>query len=370
MPIKSNSMSAILFSISLLSFTGLFFFRKVAKKVGLIDKPTQRKTHKDSVPLVGGLSIFTTITIYALVNLSMIEGLRTYLICSAILVTVSALDDKYDINPWVRLFIQAAISIYLVWSTNLYMHDLGNLFGTGPIKLSIIFGGVITMLGIIGAINAFNMVDGIDGLLGGLAIMSFAALAYLFAATHTTELMTLCFVFIAATLPYVLLNLGIPFGCKFKVFMGDAGSVFFGFTLIWLLLNASQNYDSISIRPVTALWVIALPLMDMVAIMIRRIRKGVSPLKPDREHIHHIFQRFGFSTVATLFILCSIAGLFAAFGIWGQLNAIPEHVMFVAFLVIFFIYYLTLSNIWKVTSFFRKHIYRKPRPHINSNNRF
>ncbi|TOH26453.1 hypothetical protein CGI84_24060, partial [Vibrio parahaemolyticus] len=84
----------------------------------------------------------------------------------------------------------------------------------------------------------------------------------------------------------------------------------------------------------------------------------------------HIFQRFGFSTVATLFILCSIAGLFAAFGIWGQLNAIPEHVMFVAFLVIFFIYYLTLSNIWKVTSFFRKHIYRKPRPHINSNNRF
>ncbi|MFA0071872.1 undecaprenyl-phosphate alpha-N-acetylglucosaminyl 1-phosphate transferase, partial [Vibrio breoganii] len=98
----------------------------------------------------------------------------------------------------------------------------------------------------------------------------------------------LCVVFIVAIIPYILMNLGI-LGRERKVFMGDAGSMMIGFTVIWLLLGASQDPSESLMRPITALWLIAVPLMDMAAIMFRRVRRGVSPFKPDREHLHHIF---------------------------------------------------------------------------------
>ncbi len=99
---------------------------------------------------------------------------------------------------------------------------------------------------------------------------------------------------IAAILPYILLNLG-ALGRRYKVFMGDAGSTMIGFTIIWILLETTQGKTH-PISPVTALWIIAIPLMDMVAIMYRRLRKGMSPFSPDRQHIHHLIMRAGFTS--------------------------------------------------------------------------
>jgi UDP-GlcNAc:undecaprenyl-phosphate GlcNAc-1-phosphate transferase len=99
-------------------------------------------------------------------------------------------------------------------------------------------------------------------------------------------------------IPYALINLGI-LGRKRQIFMGDAGSMMIGFTVIWLLLGASQANNQILMRPVTALCIIALPLMDMAAIMYRRIKRGRSPFRPDRVHLHHICQRAGLSKAQT-----------------------------------------------------------------------
>lgn len=351
-------MSTTLLGVAFISFIGLFLFRKLTRYIGLMDIPTLRKAHSKPTPLAGGLAIFSTILTCYMFGLYHLDGFDLFIALSAILVIVSAIDDKYDISVWLRLSIQAIVSLVLISQSNLYLHDLGNLIGGGFIHLSTFSGYVITVLGIIGAINAFNMVDGIDGLLGGLAIVSISAISYLFAIYNQPDLMVLCFTYIAALLPYVMMNLGIPFGSKFKIFMGDAGSVFIGFSIIWLILNASQSNTAHSIRPVTALWIIAVPLMDMVVTMIRRIRKGHSPLKPDREHIHHIFQRLGFSPTKTLIILCLIAYALAAVGIWGQVNNISERLMFLSFLTIFAIYYCIVSYIWRITTFARKHIIR------------
>lgn len=91
------------------------------------------------------------------------------------------------------------------------------------------------------------------------------------------------------------MNLGVV-GFNRKVFMGDVGSMMIGFTVIWLLIGASQTLSNTIIRTVTALWLIAVPLMDMLAIMIRSIKQGKSLFKPDREHLHHICQSIGCST--------------------------------------------------------------------------
>ncbi len=97
-------------------------------------------------------------------------------------------------------------------------------------------------------------------------------------------------------------------------------------------------------RPVTALWLIAVPLMDMAAIMIRRIRRGDSPFKPDREHLHHIFQRLGFSSTQTLIAISTIAMGYAAVGIAGEVYDISEYIMFYSFIACFGVYLYLLRN--------------------------
>ncbi len=154
------------------------------------------------------------------------------------------------------------------------------------------------------------------------------------------------------------MNLGL-LGKKRKIFMGDAGSMMIGFTVIWVLLSASQSTNDPLMRPVTALWLIALPLMDMAAIMIRRIRRGDSPFKPDREHLHHIFQRMGLNSRQTLFAICCLASALTAFGLYGEVTGLSEAFMFYAFITCFALYAYCLSHIWKITKFVRAFVGKK-----------
>jgi UDP-GlcNAc:undecaprenyl-phosphate GlcNAc-1-phosphate transferase len=99
-------------------------------------------------------------------------------------------------------------------------------------------------------------------------------------------------------------------------------------------------------RPVTALWIIALPLMDMAAIMYRRIKRGRSPFRPDRDHLHHICQRAGLKNVQTLIVICSLASVFAGIGIVGEYYKVHEGIMFAGFLGCFMTYSILLLRNW------------------------
>jgi UDP-GlcNAc:undecaprenyl-phosphate GlcNAc-1-phosphate transferase len=314
--------------------------------------------HNGAVPLVGGLSICLVLAQYLTFNPDTIEHSWLYLLCICVLTIVGAVDDKTDLSFKVRLGIQAILSIVMMKVAGLELNNLGDMFGIGEVSLGWA-GSVITIVAVIGAINAFNMVDGIDGLLGGLSIVTFGALAFLLQVDSQHGLAYLCVVIIVAMLPYIFMNLGI-LGRERKVFMGDAGSMMIGFTVIWLLLGVSQTGSSEPLmRPVTALWLIAVPLMDMAAIMIRRIRRGDSPFKPDREHLHHIFQRIGLGPKKTLVAICFIASLYAGFGIYGEATNISEATMFSLFVLCFVIYSMILSYIWKITSYIRGRVNAK-----------
>ena len=263
----------------------------------------------------------------------MINHANLYM-CSIVgLTAVGALDDRFDLSVKIRMLVQAIISVAMIYFAKAELVTLGNILGFGEIALSYGYiGGVITVVAVIGCINAFNMVDGIDGLLGGLSVVTFGAIGILLGMSNEQSLSYLCLLLVVCMIPYIIMNLGLV-GRERKVFMGDAGSMMIGFTVIWLLIGASQTPGNPMIRPVTALWLIALPLMDMVAIMIRRIKQGKSPFKPDREHLHHICQRLGCSPTQTLILICSIAAAFAGVGIIGEVFAIPEFLMFYSFIV-------------------------------------
>ncbi|EKO3680651.1 UDP-N-acetylglucosamine--undecaprenyl-phosphate N-acetylglucosaminephosphotransferase [Vibrio metschnikovii] len=336
------------------SFCTLFLMRKIAKRIGLVDKPNARKLHEGVVPLVGGISITLVLAQFIVFKPDLIKYSEWYLASIVVLTLIGALDDKYDLSVRIRIAAQVLLSLMMMKVVGLELHYLGNILGFGVIDLGWL-GSIVTIFAVIGAINAFNMVDGIDGLLGGLSIVTFGALAILLNFDGHIGLAYLCAAIIVIMLPYIFMNLGI-LGRQRKVFMGDAGSMMIGFSVIWILLGVSQTSSQPLLRPVTALWLIAIPLMDMAAIMMRRIRRGHSPFKPDREHLHHICQRLGLSSRQTLMAICSLAALFAAFGIYGESRQFSEAFMFYSFMFCFILYSVVLSYIWRITSFIKKRL--------------
>ncbi|MEM5512859.1 UDP-N-acetylglucosamine--undecaprenyl-phosphate N-acetylglucosaminephosphotransferase [Pseudoalteromonas sp. AS84] len=337
-----------------ISFAVLFLMRKVAREIGLVDKPSGRKLHTGNVPLVGGVSICITIVQYIYTHPDIINYTNLYMYCIVGLTTIGALDDRFDLSVKIRMLVQAVVSIAMIYFAKAELVTLGNILGFGDISLGYGYvGGMITIFAVIGCINAFNMVDGIDGLLGGLSVVTFAAIGILLSMSNEQSLSYLCLLLVVCMIPYIVMNLGL-IGRERKVFMGDAGSMMIGFTVIWLLIGASQTPGNPMIRPVTALWLIALPLMDMTAIMIRRIKQGKSPFKPDREHLHHICQRLGCSPTQTLILICSIAAVFAVVGIIGEVFLIPEFLMFYSFIIMFAAYLIVLINYCKIINFFRR----------------
>ncbi|AUY26907.1 MAG: UDP-N-acetylglucosamine--undecaprenyl-phosphate N-acetylglucosaminephosphotransferase [Mixta calida] len=345
-------MSTELGLIFLFSLAFLFFARKAAKKVGLVDRPNYRKRHQGLIPLVGGISVYAGICFTFFITNYYLPHAMLYLACAGVLVLVGALDDRFDISVKFRAVVQAAIAIVMMVVGKLYLLSLGYIIG--PMELVVgPFGYVLTLFAVWAAINAFNMVDGIDGLLGGLSCVTFGAMGIILFFDGQHSLAMWCFAMIAATLPYILLNLGV-FGKRYKVFMGDAGSTLIGFTIIWILLETTQGITH-PITPVTALWLIAIPLMDMVAIMYRRLRKGMSPFSADRQHIHHLIMRAGFTSRQAFVLITLAAALLAGVGVLGEYLAfIPEWVMLLLFLFAFFLYGYCIKRAWRVARMIKR----------------
>ena len=122
--------------------------------------------------------------------------------------------------------------------------------------------------------------------------------------------------------------------------------MFVGLSVIWLLTMGTQGVQS-SFRPVTALWICAIPLMDMLAIVVRRYKNGKSPFKPDRDHLHHILQRAGLSSRQTLVAISIAAAVMSFIGLVGEYFNVTDLIMLIGFMLMFIIYNLAIRHITK-----------------------
>lgn len=331
------------------AFMAIKFFNPIAVEVGLVDKPNERKQHCGHIPLIGGISIFLAVLAASLLWLPNTLELRMYLIASAMMVFIGVLDDKFDLRVRIRIIGQIIIASLMIYGVGGYVTDLGDLFGFGNVTLGSM-GILFTYVAIITVINAYNMIDGINGLIGSLSINTFTSIAVLFIMSGQTNYVSYPLILATAILPYLIFNLGVfdkLLGKETRrIFMGDAGSMFVGLSVIWLLTMGTQG-EQASFRPVTALWICAIPLMDMLSIVTRRYKNGKSPFKPDRDHLHHILQRLGFSAKQTLVIISIIAVALSTIGLAGEYFNISESIMLLGFLTTFFFYCFTIRAIVK-----------------------
>ncbi len=344
----------------IIAFLTIVVVRPIAIKIGLVDKPNYRKRHQGAIPLLGGISLFMGNLCFYLLQWDTTRLPFLYLFCVTVLLIIGLLDDRFDLSAMLRAGIQAILAVAMIYFGDLSLEHLGQIIGPFKVTLGPI-GFVITVFLTIAIINAFNMIDGIDGLLGGLSGVSFAAIAVLLLRDGQIDLALWCLALVIALIPYALYNLTV-FGVDKKIFMGDSGSTLIGFTMIWILLLSTQGKGH-PMNPVTALWVIAIPLIDMVAVIYRRLRKGKSPFKPDRLHVHHLMVRAGLTSRQAFLVITFFAGLCAGFGILGEVYYINEWIMFILFICLFFLYLYSITKAWKVTRLIRR-IKRRTKRHL------
>lgn len=308
----------------------------LAYRIGLVDTPTSRKRHTGDVPLIGGIAVFLGMLTSTTVIYQNNPALNLYIISSALIVFIGVLDDYKELTVGFRLVAQTLVSCIMVYGAGIYLANLGDIWGFGGLELSF-FGYPITILAVIAAINAFNMTDGIDGLVGVLSLVAFAALAVLMSGS-LSQLNYLPIIMAFATFPYLAFNLGFAGGSRKKIFMGDAGSMFVGLSIVWLLVSGSQG-ETPSFRPVMALWIIAVPLLDMLSLTIRRIQRKHSPFKADRDHIHHLLMAAGLTPKQTLLVISLGAVATVSSGVVMELKGVSEVTMFWSFVFLFIVYH-------------------------------
>jgi UDP-GlcNAc:undecaprenyl-phosphate GlcNAc-1-phosphate transferase len=271
-----------------------------AESIGLVDRPDERKRHVGNVPLIGGLSAFFGVIVSMCFEGQSLLFTNALLGTGAILALTGAMDDRFDLSVRIRLLIQTAAVLTMIYCTGIYIHTLGHLFGYN-LELGTL-GIPLTLVAVVGLLNAFNMMDGIDGLAGMLTLVSIGAINVFqgFSQWHSVILLLLL---AAALLPDLAANLDLV---GRKVFLGDAGSVMIGYFLAWTLIQLSQQ-PSPHLSTIDVLWCVALPVLDTLQVMVRRMREGKSPFKPDRGHIHHIMMNAGLSAHTTLVLLVGLS---------------------------------------------------------------
>jgi UDP-GlcNAc:undecaprenyl-phosphate GlcNAc-1-phosphate transferase len=328
-------------------FTTLFLLpslMRVALRIGLMDLPTQRKVHVTPRPLVGGIGIVLGVMAAALLFIPA-TGLRGLFAGIALLLLVGILDDLKEISHHPKLLAQILATVLLIYFSQTVLYSFGDLLGLGSIDIKsdwLAYG--ITVFCVVGLINSLNMIDGLDGLAGGVAFIAFLTFAAHASLAGQTVPLLLCVAFAGALLGFLRFNWH-----PAVLFMGDAGSLCLGFALCYLAITLTQTEGS-TVRPVSALLILGVPITDTLILMVKRLSKGKNPMKADRYHLHHLLMRYGLNRKLTAKVIIGLTAIMGGCSLLGATYLWSDRVLF----MIFAIYFVFVFS----TSFFIVEIFR------------
>ena len=313
------------------TITLMFALRPLAVARGFIDSPGERKSHIGDVPVIGGIAMFVGMAAGFAMVPDAVSVHLFMLLAGGILLGIGMLDDRYRVSVYVRLGAQAVAVSVMVFGGHLVITDIGDPLGIGTLQLGAA-ATIFTALVAIAVINAFNFIDGIDGLAGCLAAIAIGAVGIV-AADLTMPITTHAIIACSSIVGFLVFNFPVYLNRRLRSFMGDAGSTLLGLIVVWLTISVSQG-ETRPISPVIGLWIVLVPLADLFTCFVRRIAKGKSPFRPGREHLHYILLRGGLSVPQVLGLLIVLGGFYAAMGLIGRSLAIPDVVMFGAWVVV------------------------------------
>lgn len=299
---------------------------RMARGWGLLAHSGPRMQHQGSIPTVGGLAMGVAfLAAYAITGLA--ASLSPLLaLAVAVTVTGGVLDDRHELHSLPKFAFQIAAAALLALTGDALLTHLGQLMSAELFTLGR-WAVPLSIFALVGVMNAMNMIDGLDGLAGALALaacIGFGASASL--AGHGQEFAVIC-ITAGATLAFLYFNARLPWRHQAAVFMGDTGSLLLGLLLGWFAVRLSMS-ERPALAPITAVWILALPIADTVTLLIRRTLRGRNPFHADRHHMHHIVMALGLSSARTTALLFWIALVLGIGALAADRLGVPQYAMF------------------------------------------
>jgi len=359
----------IFFIAPLLTFAAtillVLVLRPVAVRIGLLDIPNERSSHVEPTPLIGGLAVYAGFcagSAAAIANglLPLDQYTISLFAGSTLLVLVGLVDDLSPLSTTLRFLVQIGASLIMVYGGGVVLNDVGAMQPSGEVLYLGAAAVPFTVFATLGVINAVNMCDGLDGLSGTLALISLTGMMIAATVGNAFADALLLALMAAGIVGFLAFNLRIGRRQRASVFLGDAGSTLLGFLLTWFAISLSQAPDR-TITPAAALWFIMLPIFDTVSMLLRRLMRGRSPFRPDREHIHHVFLLAGFSVNETVVIMAAAALIGVGIGLLSMDIMATDFTVAGFFLIAGILYFWMMIRAWKVMRFIERSINRRAR---------
>jgi UDP-GlcNAc:undecaprenyl-phosphate/decaprenyl-phosphate GlcNAc-1-phosphate transferase len=303
---------------------------RAARGWGLLAHPDQRRTHEGAVPVVGGLAMGAAfLAAHALTGPG--AGFSPLLVAAvAVTLVGGVLDDRHEVGSLAKFGFQIAAAALLVYGGDVILAHLGQLMSPNLFTLGR-WAAPLTVFALVGVMNAINMADGLDGLAGALSLaacVNFGVAASL--AGHAPEFAVIC-IATGAVVAFLCFNARSPWRAQAAVFMGDTGSLLLGLLLGWFAVRLAMA-EPPALAPISAVWILALPIGDTVTLLVRRALRGRSPFHADRQHLHHILLALGLSSGQTVGLLLVLSFALGAAALAAEALKVPEHVMFYAYM--------------------------------------
>jgi len=312
---------------------------KWADKIGAIDVPDARKVHTQSIPRVGGIAMVAGSVISILLLAELDQQIIAILVGFLVIWGFGLWDDKCDLNYKIKFLGQLlAVVIVVTWG-DVIIRSFPFIDSYLPDYLAIPF----TIFALVGITNAINLSDGLDGLAGGTSLITISIIALL-AFDANGEMVLLISMAVAGSIFGFLRHNTHPA----RLFMGDTGSQFLGFSLGVLVIVLSQSVNT-AMSPLIPLFILGLPILDTMAVMGQRFYERRSPFSPDKNHIHHKLLDIGFDQYEAVFIIYLLQSALVAVAYFmmyeSDFTLILIYIVISAFVLGAF-YYARITN-WK-----------------------
>lgn len=300
-------------------FAALFItplVKKLAIKIGAVDKPNDRKVHKKLMPRLGGLGIFLSFLIGFLIFLPETIEAWPIFVGAIIIIITGMLDDLFELTAKAKLGGQLLAAVVTV---------LGGVqmeFITLPNGEMLHFGYLaipITILWIVAITNAINLIDGLDGLAAGVSSIALLTISGLAISMGNPLIALIGLIMLGSTLGFLVYNFH-----PAKIFMGDTGSLFLGYMIsVIAVMGLFKNVAVFSL--IVPIIILGVPILDTLFAIIRRIIQRKPLSAPDKLHLHHCLINLGFTHRQTVIMIYAMSSLFSVAAIvftratmWGS----------------------------------------------------
>ena len=278
------------------------FIKKLAFKIGAIDKPRINHIHNKDTAKLGGIGIFAGFLLGYILYGSYSIQMNSILIGSFIIILFGIMDDIVELSPKIKLTGQILAASIVAFYGNILLSDI-SAFG---IYINFgVFTYIVTIVFIVACINCMNLIDGLDGLCGGISSIYFLTIGIIALLQNKLVMdFILTFIMLGSTLGFLVYNFP-----PAKIFAGDSGSMFLGFIISIIALLGFKNVTLTSL--IVPLFVLAIPILDTLFAIIRRTLKGEKITKRDEFHIHHQLIKRNIPIKAAVIIIYIVDILFA-----------------------------------------------------------